>query len=440
MNTNTSPTTSPSQQSAPVKAPLWRPRGAGDDAPTDGAAFVIDDTSSDDTGDTGSEDGDQASGPEFEGHVDVEREPDLRDETQPGSGGDDAGGFDLVEGATRWEVRQAQQEQERARFADVEQLLETPERLGELAPPAAGWRQWCRRVGVKVGPSPAEISTRRDLAAARGQWSRAMTVVIANGKGGTAKTATTVGLAGGFGQARGGGVIAWDNNELRGSLGLRTASVGSTRTVEHLLRRLGDLEEPGVRMGDVLWFLRHQPDGLFDVLASHDGVAMDEASQISADDFNRVHDLLARFCSVLVVDTGNNEVAANWMAAMRRADQLVVPVQWDQPSVMHAMKMLARLEHMGLTALTTSAVVVATHGPQAESAGVRAEYHDFFQERCAAVLEVPTDPHIHAKGVLEHNALTGQTRRAYLALAAHVGANFSHVDHHGTNHAEGETA
>jgi hypothetical protein len=55
-------------------------------------------------------------------------------------------------------------------------------------------------------------------------FGRPVSFVVANPKGGAGKTPVTLLLAGAFGVARGGGVLAWDNNELRGTMN-RAASI-----------------------------------------------------------------------------------------------------------------------------------------------------------------------------------------------------------------------
>ena len=52
-------------------------------------------------------------------------------------------------------------------------------------------------------------------------------------------TTATVLCAATDGGVRGRGVLAWDDNELRGTLGLRAGSARHARTIRHLIRDTG---------------------------------------------------------------------------------------------------------------------------------------------------------------------------------------------------------
>ena len=235
-------------------------------------------------------------------------------------------------------------------------------------------------------------------------------------------------LAGAFGLERGGGVVAWDNNELRGALGLRTASGGHSTTVRDLLD-VGTAADTGHR-GDVDRFLRHQQAGHYKVLASADG---GDQPLVSGEEFFRVHNLLERYFDVIVIDTGNNEGAENWRSAIEVTDQLVVPVKWKATSCTIAVQMLEALEKRGLDRLVSGAVIVAMNGPGDASSKHRQRYLEYFQERARAVIEVPTDAHIHHDGVIEHDALDPRTARVANTLAARVAEGLAEAQELGSN-------
>src|SRR5690606_7498388 len=94
-------------------------------------------------------------------------------------------------------------------------------------------------------------------------------LAFANPKGGVHKTTATVLAAATIGSVRGRGVLAWDDNELRGTLGLRAGSARHARTIRHLVADLLEVEatvgpELAERLDD---YLRHASDGSYDVLA-----------------------------------------------------------------------------------------------------------------------------------------------------------------------------
>ena len=67
-------------------------------------------------------------------------------------------------------------------------------------------------------------------------------LAFANPKGGVHKTTATVLAAATIGSVRGRGVLAWDDNELRGTLGLRAGSARHARTIRHLVSELVEIE------------------------------------------------------------------------------------------------------------------------------------------------------------------------------------------------------
>src|SRR5690606_13419571 len=69
-------------------------------------------------------------------------------------------------------------------------------------------------------------------------------------------------------------------------------------------------------------YVRTQVDARFDVLASDEDAAA--SSTIDAAAFDRLHGVLSRYYRLLIVDTGNNMRASNWVAAVAAADQLVI--------------------------------------------------------------------------------------------------------------------
>lgn len=271
---------------------------------------------------------------------------------------------------------------------------------------------------LRMRPGGTERTERmaRDVAAT--SFRRPVTVVVANPKGGSGKTPTTLLLSGGLGTARGGGVVAWDNNELRGNMHLRTHDTNPRATVTDLLRAMPMLTKPDVRLGDVAAYLRHQVAGQYDVLTS----ATTTYAQIEAGDFQQIHRLLSRFYRVLVIDTGNNEGSSNWREAMKSADVLVIPIKWKSLSCAAAVQMLEELDRQGPAAqdLIRHAVVAVSNGPGDVNKDVEKRLRPYFESRAAAVVDIPTDTHIAEEGALDHAALLPPTRRAALELAAKV--------------------
>ena len=269
---------------------------------------------------------------------------------------------------------------------------------------------------LKLRPGSSERSERIARATAASAFRRPVTIVVANPKGGSGKTPTTLLLSGALGQARGGGVVAWDNNELRGNMHLRTHDTNSRSTVTDMLQAMPMLTQPDARLGDVAAYLRHQVAGQYDVLTS----ATTTYAQIEAKDFDQIHRLLSRFYKVLVIDTGNNEGSSNWREAMKAADALVIPIKWKSLSCAAAVQMLEELDNQGPEAqrLIRRAIIAVSNGPGDVNKEVEKQLRPYFESRAAAVVDIPTDMHIAAEGPLDHSALQPGTRRAALDLAA----------------------
>ena len=108
--------------------------------------------------------------------------------------------------------------------------------------PGVGAIEW-RTAPAANANEPLIAALRRSLGSSR-------VLAFANPKGGVHKTTATVLAAATIGSVRGRGVVAWDDNELRGTLGLRAGSARHARTIRHLVsgpRR--DRDAHGLRAG-----------------------------------------------------------------------------------------------------------------------------------------------------------------------------------------------
>ena len=150
-------------------------------------------------------------------------------------------------------------------------------------PAARGVRGVLTRVGIRVSPSDDERAERADIAAVSQHWPGPRTIAIVNGKGGAGKTPSTALLGAVFARNGGAGVLAWDNNQFRGTLGWRTEQGPHEATLLDLLPRAPDLMATGAQSADLAYFVHHQATDKYDVLRSKPMALADEQRLTAAD-------------------------------------------------------------------------------------------------------------------------------------------------------------
>ncbi|TDC43716.1 AAA family ATPase [Micromonospora sp. KC213] len=251
---------------------------------------------------------------------------------------------------------------------------------------------------------------RRDLGTPR-------VLAFANPKGGVHKTTATVLAAATVGSVRGRGVLAWDDNELRGTLGLRAGSARHARTIRHLISDLAHIE---IREGAELLaalddYLRHASDGSYDVLAGEESPRF--AQRLDQFTVKRVLELLRRTHDVVCVDTGNNVESPNWRTVMNAADQLVVTTVPREDAAFSADWMLDLLHEVGMGELADNAVTLISC-PTPGRTSLQADLERHFATRTRAVAVVPYDPALETGSSIDYHQLQPETRQAWLRAAA----------------------
>jgi MinD-like ATPase involved in chromosome partitioning or flagellar assembly len=270
---------------------------------------------------------------------------------------------------------------------------------------------------VRLRPNRREREGRINLAAVRRAFGGLRQITVVNPKGGAGKTVATLMLGVTYGQARGGFVLAWDNNETQGTLGMRAQPDVHARTVRDLLRDLDRFRAGTGRIGELAAYVRAQEDAMFDVLASDEAATAGE--MLTARAFREIREVVGRFYKLILVDTGNNVRAENWQAAVDATDQLIITMSARNDSAETAARLLDHLEQTGRRELVRRAVTVITMPPHRQDINPRAiERH--FDQRCRLALRVPYDRHLDSGAPVRYNALTPESRRAWLRVAAAV--------------------
>lgn len=286
-------------------------------------------------------------------------------------------------------------------------------------PAQTGLRGALSRIGIRMKPSQHELEYRADVRAVSQHWPGLRTVAIANPKGGANKTPTTLMLAAVFARRGGSGVVAWDNNETRGTLGWRSEQGPHASTVLDLLPHVEELLDPAARAGDLARYLHHQPTDRYDVLRSDDAVESDH--EVDADEVDNLHRVLGKYYRLMFIDTGNSERANNWRAALAHADQLVVPMVGREDTAEAAALMLDALHARDEDSqrLAQNAIAIVSQQTPTDQINWIVER---FRPLVKQVVTIPHDPALKA-GVIRFDALNRKTQRAWLHAAAAVAGN-----------------
>ncbi|MEU9505718.1 chromosome partitioning protein [Micromonospora sp. NPDC048170] len=282
---------------------------------------------------------------------------------------------------------------------------------------AMGVRAVANRIGLRLPPGRHEQELRRDIDTVRRNFGGLRQVTVVNPKGGAGKTVAILLLAMTFGQKRGGYVLAWDNNETQGTLGMRAQQDFHSRTVRDMLRDLGQFQGAHGRVGDLSQYVRSQGEGMFDVLASDESATGGE--MLTAAAFAEIREVVSRFYKLIFVDTGNNVRAQNWQAAMDATDQLLVTMSARNDSAETAARMLDHLEQSGRQRLVRQAVTVVSMPPSRKEIDLPA-IQEHFAARTRAVLLAPYERLIDTGEPIRYGALSAATRDAWLKIAAAV--------------------
>jgi MinD-like ATPase involved in chromosome partitioning or flagellar assembly len=270
---------------------------------------------------------------------------------------------------------------------------------------------------VTLGPGRREQEYRAEVEMVRRNFGGLRQVTVVNPKGGAGKTVAVLLLAMTSGQKRGGYVLAWDNNETQGTLGMRAQQDFHSRTVRDLLHDLDHFQGAAGRVGDLSQYVRAQGEGMFDVLASDESATAGE--MLTATAFADIRDVVSRFYKLIFVDTGNNVRAQNWQAAIDATDQLVVTMSARNDSAETAARMLDHLEQQGRHRLVRQAVTVVSMPPSRHDLDVPAITRHF-AARTRTVLLAPYERLIDSGEPIRYAQLSAPTRRAWLKIAAAV--------------------
>ncbi|MFC5948958.1 AAA family ATPase [Pseudonocardia lutea] len=282
--------------------------------------------------------------------------------------------------------------------------------------PDRGWRRILHTATlgrIDPGPSAAQLAAQDRLARVRSHLAGTHRVAVTSLKGGVGKTTVTACLGLALAEHRGDRILALDANPDAGTLADRLTGQ-SDRTVRDLLDDLDAIDS---------WTAVSRYTSLagrLQVLASEQDPAAGEA--FTRDEYLRADEVLARFFSVMITDSGTGMVHSAMAGTLDVADSLVVVGAPTVDGAGRASKTLDWLVAHGRERLVSDAVVVLVGraGREIDAPALR----EHFGGRCRAVVEVPHDPHLATGGRIDPGRLRPATRDAFLELAAAVAEAF----------------
>lgn len=286
---------------------------------------------------------------------------------------------------------------------------------------ANGWRALLARWGLVVKPSPTQVEHDERIRLASRHWAGCRTISVVNGKGGVGKTLTTAMLSAVFGRYGGGNVLAWDNNDTRGTLGWRTETGLYDTTIRDLLPATSNLLSPDAGVSDITRFVHHQSADRYDVLRSNpELLAADQ--RLTSTEFEQLMRVAARYYRLVVFDSGNDESADRWLSMVDHSTQLVVPTLTAPESAESAALLLEALGTRDERShdLARNAVVVVTQAEPARPAELR-DIVLGFEGRVRDIVVIPFDP-VLKRGPLRFDDLRTPTREAWIRAAAATAA------------------
>lgn len=287
-------------------------------------------------------------------------------------------------------------------------------------PAQTGLRGLLTRMGIRVAPSQRELTLRTHTRAVSQHWPGPRTISVVNGKGGANKTPTTVMLSAVFARNGGGPVLAWDNNETRGTLGWRTEQGPHNSSVMDLLPVTAQLLAPSAQSALLARYVHHQTEDKYDVLRSKPDVLASE-QKITSDDFDALHEVASKYFRLNIVDSGNDETAERWLRMIHHTDQLVIATTTLEEHAEAGALLLEALRARGgkYAELSENAVVIVSQSDRNGTAAQAEEIASGFAQLARRAVTIPYDVAL-LKGRIRWSALKPATQGAWLAAAAAV--------------------
>jgi MinD-like ATPase involved in chromosome partitioning or flagellar assembly len=283
-----------------------------------------------------------------------------------------------------------------------------------------GFRGALASLGLPVGPGAAELGERRrtelrtthETTVRQATWTRAVSVLVNNPKGGTGKTPTALLLGGVLAAIRGGSVAILEVSDDPGALNFR-AEGNPLLGLGELVRDVDQIGTAGRLAGYTA------PQTSFASVIGSTG----RRDRLTGESVVAVSNVIDDFYSIRVMDSGNVPTSSAFRGAVSVSDVLVIPVMNAGDSVLEAIQLLEELRAEGGASaeLANRAIAIRLTDGRPENDAVRHEVERLLnQAGVSALHEIPYDTHIAERGQLTLGSLNPATRDAFVAAAASV--------------------
>ncbi|PYI67122.1 hypothetical protein CVV68_11635 [Arthrobacter livingstonensis] len=283
------------------------------------------------------------------------------------------------------------------------------------APPVGGWRLWLFKASfgsVNVGDSDKvrlERAQENLIASRLGDHTRFVPVL--SRKGGVGKTTVTTLLGMVLADTREDRVIAMDANPDRGTLSDR--SPGSADFTARSLVK----DRFNVTSFSQLSNYVARDGSRLDVLASDTDPTVAHAFDDS--DYRAVTDILSKYYSIVLTDSGTGMVHSVMKGTLEKADAVVLVSGGSVDEARLASETLSWLEAHGRVDLVANAIVVINMSSGETQVDID-QIEEHFKSRVRNVLRIPYDKHLAEGSRVEVAKLRPATRLAAKQLAALV--------------------
>ncbi|WP_084156960.1 MinD/ParA family ATP-binding protein [Haematomicrobium sanguinis] len=294
----------------------------------------------------------------------------------------------------------------------------TADRLleGSARAPQSGWRRWLYNVSfgqINVGDSQKVREQRaREHRISTEIGDRARYVAVLSRKGGVGKTTMTTLLGMVLANVRQDRIIAMDANPDRGTLSDR-----SPGRAQFTARQLVNNRFVVDSFAELSRYVARENSRLH-VLASDTDPAVAQAFDEA--DYRAVTDILGRYYSIVLTDSGTGMVHSVMNGTLNKANAVVLVSGGSVDEARLASETLSWLEAHGRRDLVEKATVVINMGAGHGTLVNISEIERHFKSRVKNVVQIPYDKHLAEGAQIDVDKLAPQTRVAAMDLAALV--------------------